>query len=79
MSLTVIAVSDEGDTVVVHGLPTNAEPGTERVAVVFRAKTRDADPALAERASRLRPGTAVVVEYVIIDAGWHLGRGLEIR
>ena len=75
--LNVVAVADEGDTVVVHGVRSDVE-GKMRVAVVFRAKAVDADASLAERASRLQPGTSVVVDGLEIDDGWYVGRGLEI-
>ena len=74
-------VTDEGDTVVVHGRPSgddSYDSASGEVAIVFRVKTADADPALAERASRLAPGMGVVIDCVRIDDGWYLGRGLEI-
>lgn len=43
----------------------------------FVFQTKGADAALAERASRLEPGSEAVVEYSVIDAGWNLARALD--
>lgn len=75
--ITVTTVSDEGDTVVVYGQPERAPTGVEPVGFVFQTKGEDADVGLAERASRLTPGSGVVVDYVVVAEGWNLARGLS--
>jgi hypothetical protein len=64
--ITVTAVSDEGDTVIVWGRPENAPNDSEQ-----------ADVGLAERASRLARGTEAAIDYTSIAGDWNLARGLS--
>lgn len=75
--ITVTAVSDEGDNVVVWGRPEHAPSDDEPIGFVFQAKGERADIGLAERASRLVDGTAVVVGHTPVASGWNLGTGLS--
>ena len=76
--ITVTAVSDEGDTVVVWGRPDDAPDDSEPVGYVFQTRGDDHTVALAERASRLVSGTEAAVEYTAVTEGWNLGRGLAV-
>jgi hypothetical protein len=73
--VTVTAVSDEGDTVIVWVQPEDAPGGTEPVGYVFHAKGGGAAAVLAERASRLTAGAEAVIEYTPVVDGWNVGRG----
>ena len=75
--ITVAAVSDEGDNVVVWGRIEGASHENKPIGFVFRTKGEHADITLAERASRLVNGTAVAIEYNPVVGGWNLGRGLS--
>jgi len=75
--ITVTAVSDEGDTVVVWGRTKHAPDGSEPVGFAFQTKGQDADVGLAERASRLACGMEAVIDFGVIAAGWNTGRGLS--
>lgn len=68
--VTVAAVSDEGDTVVVWGRPAAGAGGL--VGFAFQAKGDQSDVDAAERASRLAVGTAAVIEYAAIADGWNI-------
>ena len=74
--ITVTAVSDEGDNVVVWGRPEHAPHGGEPIGFVFQTKGEQADIGLAERASRLVDGTEAAIDYIPVATGWNLGRGL---
>jgi len=74
--ITVTAVSDEGDNVVVWGRPEHTPHEGELVGFVFQAKGEQADIGLAERASRLVVGTEAAIEYTPVAGGWNLGREL---
>jgi len=71
--ITVISVSDEGDQVIVRGSQGDGAP----MAFVFGTKGADADPAMAERASRLRTGDLAVIDYAVVADGWYRARGLS--
>jgi len=75
--ITVIAVSDEGDNVVVWGRPEHTPLEGEPIGFVFQTKGEQADIGLAERASRLVEGTEVAIDYTPVAGGWNLGRGLS--
>ena len=75
--ITVAAVSDEGDNVVVWGRPEHGPPEGEAIGFVFQTKGEQADIRLAERASRLVDGTEVAIDYIPVTGGWNLGRGLS--
>ena len=74
--ITVTAVSDEGDNVVVWGRSEHAPSENEPVGFVFQTKGEQADIGLAERASRLVDGTEAAIDYIPVATGWNLGRGL---
>ena len=74
--ITVTAVSDEGDNVVVWGRSEHAPSEGEPVGFVFQTKGEQADIRLAERASRLVDGAEAAIDYVPVAGGWNLGRGL---
>ena len=74
--ITVTAVSDEGDNVVVWGRPEHTPDDGEPIGFVFQTKGEQADVELAERASRLADGTEVTIEYTPVAGGWSLGREL---
>ena len=75
--ITVTAVSDEGDNVVVWGRPKHTPDDGEPIGFVFQTKGEQADIGLAERASRLAEGTEVAINYTPVADGWNLGRGLS--
>jgi hypothetical protein len=64
--ITVTAVSDEGDDVIVWGRPEDAPDDSEPVGFVFQAKGEHADDGLAERASRLAPGAEAVIDEDVL-------------
>jgi hypothetical protein len=72
--LTVTAVSDEGDQVIVHGTQGDASTPT---TFVFQTKGDWADVGMAERASRLTSGVEVVIDYTLVAEGWSVARGLS--
>jgi len=74
--VTVTAVSDEGDVVVVWGRSEGAHDEGEPVGFAFQTKGERADVELAERASRLVRGNEVAIDYEPVAAGWNIGRGL---
>jgi hypothetical protein len=75
--ITVVNVSDQGDTVTVWGQPEHAPIANDPVGYVFQAKGEDGDAGLAERASRLGSGDQVVIDFSGVVAGWNLARGLS--
>ena len=75
--ITVTAVSDEGDNVVVWGRAEHAPAEGEPIGFVFQTKGEQADITLAERASRLVGGTEAAIDYIPVAGGWNLGRGLS--
>ena len=75
--ITVTAVSDEGDNVIVWGRPEHAPSEGDPIGFVFQTKGEQADVALAERASRLVDGTEAAIDYVPAAGGWNLGRRLS--
>ena len=75
--ITVTAVSDEGDTVVVWGRHKGAPSEGDPIGFVFQAKGEQADIGLAERASRLVDGTETAIDYTPLAGGWNLGRGMS--
>ena len=77
--ITVTAVSDEGDNVVVWGRPEHAPHEVEPIGFVFQTKGEQADIGLAERASRLGDGTEATIDYQPVASGWNLGTGLSAR
>ncbi|MEN8234710.1 MAG: hypothetical protein ABFR89_07270 [Actinomycetota bacterium] len=74
--ITITAVSDEGDSVIVWGTPEQG-PGDEPIAFVFHTKEERSDVELAERASRLARGTEIVIDYIPVVDGWNRARGLS--
>ena len=76
--ITVTAVSDEGDNVIVWGRPEHAPDDSEPVGFTFQAKGEQADAALAERASRLASGTEAAIDYVSLAIDWNLAKGLAV-
>lgn len=75
--ITVTAVSDEGDNVIVWGRPEHAADNSEPIGFVFQTKGAQADVGLAERASRLAHGTEAVIGYVSVAEDWNIARGLS--
>ncbi len=75
--ITVTAVSDEGDNVIVWGRPEHAADDSQPIGFTFQTKGEQADVGLAERASRLARGTEAVIEYAPITKDWNLARGLS--
>ena len=76
--ITVTAVSDEGDTVIVWGRPDDAPDGSGPVGYVFQAKGDEATITLAEAASRLASGTEAVIEYTEMVDGWNVASSLTV-
>jgi len=76
--ITVTAVSDEGDNVIVWGRPEHAPDDSEPVGFTFQAKGERVDVALAERASRLAYGTEAAIDYVSVAVDWNLAKGLSV-
>lgn len=76
--ITVAAVSDEGDNVIVWGRPEHAPDDSEPIGFAFQSKGERADVGLAERASRLACGTEAVIDYAPMTIGWNLARGLSV-
>jgi hypothetical protein len=74
--ITVTAVSDEGDSVIVWGRTEHAQDDSEPIGFAFQTKGEHADIGLAERASRLRHGTEAVIDYAPMTKDWNLARGL---
>ncbi len=74
--ITVTAVSDEGDVVVIWGMPADVAGECEPVGFAFQTKGDRGDAVLAERASRLARGNEITVEYEPVAAGWNIARGL---
>ena len=75
--ITVTAVSDEGDSVVVWGRPEHSCGGSNPIGFVFQTKGERADRRLAERASRLVDGARATIDYSPVAGGWNLGKGLS--
>ena len=75
--ITVTAVSDEGDSVIVWGRPEHAVDDSEPVGFVFQTKGPQADVGLAERASRLARGTEAVIGYASVADDWNIARELS--
>ncbi len=75
--ITVSAVSDEGDNVIVWGRAEHVPDDSEPVGYAFQTKGAHADIGLAERASRMACGTEAVIEYASITKDWNLARGLS--
>lgn len=75
--ITVTAVSDEGDNVIVWGRLEHAADDNEPLGFVFQAKGAEADVELAERASRLARGMGAVIEYTSVADDWNIARGLS--
>jgi len=75
--ITVTAVSDEGDSVIVWGRPEHASNESGPIGFVFQTKGEEADVGLAERASRLACGTEAVIDYAVVAVGWNVARALS--
>jgi hypothetical protein len=76
--ITVTAVSDEGDNVIVWGRPEHDSDESEAIGFAFQTKGEQADVGLAERASRLTRGTEAVIDYASIAGDWNLAKGLSV-
>jgi hypothetical protein len=76
--ITVTAVSDEGDNVIVWGRPEHGSDESEPIGFAFQTKGEQADVGLAERASRLTRGTEAVIDYASIAGDWNLAKGLSV-
>ena len=76
--ITVTAVSDEGDNVIVWGRPEHAPSEGDPIGFVFQTKGEQADIGLAERASRLASGTEAAIDYVSLAIDWNLAKGLAV-
>jgi hypothetical protein len=74
--ITVTAVSDEGDSVIVWGRPEHAPDDSDPVGFAFHTKGESADVGLAERASRLANGTEADIDHAAVTVGWNFARGL---
>lgn len=75
--ITVTAVSDEGDNVIVWGRPEHAPNDSEPIGFAFQTKGEQADVGLAERASRLASGMEAVIDYAAVTVDWNIARGLS--
>jgi hypothetical protein len=76
--VTVTAVNDEGDTVIVWGRPHHAADNTEPVGYAFQTKGDHDAAALAEQASRLAAGTAAIIDHTPVVDGWNIARSLTV-
>jgi hypothetical protein len=76
--ITVTAVTDEGDTVIVWGRPDNTPDDSDPIGYAFQAKGDEATITLAEQASRLASGTEAVIEYTEVVDGWSVALGLTV-
>lgn len=74
--ITVSAVSDEGDNVVVWDRTEYVPDDSEPVGYAFQTKAEHGDIGLVERASRLAYGTEAVIEYDRMTRDWNVARGL---
>ncbi|HZD23771.1 MAG TPA: hypothetical protein VE569_10285 [Acidimicrobiia bacterium] len=75
--ITVSAVTDEGDNVIVRGRVEEAADDSAPVGFVFQTKGSRGDVGLAERASRLARGTEVVIGYASVAGEWNIARELS--
>lgn len=75
--ITVTALSDEGDSVIVWGRLEDDTCGNKPVGFVFQTKGEQVDGGLVERASRLVRGMEAVIDYEPVAAGWNIARGLS--
>lgn len=75
--ITVVAVSDEGDNVIVWGRPAHGPDDSDPVGFVFQTKGERADLEAVERASRLTRGTGAIIDYTPVTGGWMLATGLS--
>lgn len=76
--ITVTAVSDEGDNVIVWGRSEDAPDDADPIGFAFQSKGEQADVGLAERASGLARGTEAAIEYTSIADDWNLASGLSV-
>lgn len=76
--ITVTAVSDEGDNVIVWGRRAHAAHDSQPIGFVFQAKGERAEIRLAEQASRLARGTQAVIDYTSVADDWNVARGLIV-
>lgn len=75
--ITVTAVSDEGDNVIVWGRPEHTADDSEPIGFVFQTKGTQADFGLAEQASRLAHGIEAVISYEPVADNWNIAIGLS--
>ena len=75
--ITVTAVSDEGDHIIVWGRPEHGSEDGKPIGFAFQTKGDLGDVELAERASRLARGTEAAIDYVPVVGDWNLARGLS--
>ena len=76
--ITVTAVTDEGDTVIVWGRPGDAPGDAEPDGYVFQSKGVHDTVSLAEEASRVAAGTAAIIDHTPVVDGWHVASGLTV-
>lgn len=76
-NITVTSVIDEGDQVIVWGRTEDAPADSDPIGFVFLAKGEGSDVELAVRASRLEPGTPVVIDHMAATEQWKVARGLS--
>jgi hypothetical protein len=76
--ITVTAITDEGDNVIVWGRPDDAPDDAEPVGYVFQAKGDHDAVALAEEASRLTAGGEAVIDYTPVVDGWNVASSLTV-
>jgi hypothetical protein len=77
ITIIVVSVIDEGDTVIVRGLPEDAGETSVPLAFAFHTKGERGSIERAVAASRLVRGSTVVIEYESVAEGWNLARRLS--
>jgi len=75
--ISVTAVSDEGDSVIIWGRTDQGGSDREPIGYVFRSEGDRDTVALSERASRLASGTEIVIDYVVVTGEWCRALGLS--
>jgi len=75
--VSVVSVSDEGDSVIVWGRSDSAPEDSELIGYVFGAEGGRDSRALAERASRRASGALATIDYMAVTGEWRRARGLS--